>query len=118
MTGKQVRELLETVKSLTAENKILADENVRLKQKLERMNELLLGAQRARFGQSSEKRGYALPGSEQTCIFNEAEQEQDQKAEEPTEKNAGCGSPAEEKAHKRGAYKGSSGKGNLSGLAG
>lgn len=54
MTEKQVQELLETVKNLTAENKNLADENVRLKQKLEGMNELLLGAQRARFGQSSE----------------------------------------------------------------
>ena len=38
------------VQNLTAENE-------RLRQKLEHMNELLLNAQRARFGQSSEKEG-------------------------------------------------------------
>ena len=34
----------------------LENENADLRRKLERMNELLLEAQRARFGQSSEKR--------------------------------------------------------------
>ncbi len=35
---------------------------------------------------TSEKRGYVLPDSEQIRIFNEAEQVQDAKAEEPTDK--------------------------------
>ena len=49
------------------------------------MNELLLNAQRARFGQSSEKSTYVLDdGTEQLQLFNEAEQEQDPKVEEPT----------------------------------
>lgn len=64
----------------------LSDENKRLREKLERMNELLLNAQRAQFGQSSEKRKFVLPDAEQLRIFNEAEQFQDAKAEEPTEK--------------------------------
>ena len=93
MSEKEARELLDTVKNLTASveeltaaNENLTAENKRLKQKLERMNELLLNAQRARFGQSSEKRSYVLPDSEQMRLFNEAEQTQDAKAEEPTEK--------------------------------
>jgi transposase len=50
------------------------------------MNELLLNAQRARFGQSSEKREYVIPeGQERFALFNEAEAEQNVKAEEPTE---------------------------------
>lgn len=52
-----VDELNQTINHLTAENKLL-------KQKLDRINEPLLIAQRARFGQSSEKRGYVLPDSE------------------------------------------------------
>lgn len=86
MSEKEARKLLDTVQKLAEENKDLAAENARLKQKLERMNELLLNAQRAQYGQSSEKRGYVLPDSEQMRIFNEAEQAQDEKAEEPTEK--------------------------------
>lgn len=62
------------------------EEISRLKQKLERMNELLRNAQRARFGQSSEKKVY-LSGEqpEQMAFFNESELEQDAKAPEPTE---------------------------------
>lgn len=93
MSEKEARELLDTVKNLTQTvNNLtqtvddLTAENKRLKQKLERMNELLLNAQRAQFGQSSEKRGYVLPGSEQLRIFNEPEQAQDETAEEPIEK--------------------------------
>ena len=52
-----------------------------LKRKLEHMNEILLNAQRARFGQSSEKNTYVL--QEQTSLFNEAESSQGHKAEEP-----------------------------------
>ena len=54
-----------------------------LKRKLEHMNEVFANAQRARFGQSSEKQNYVL-GKDQLSLFNEAEKEQDHKAEEPT----------------------------------
>ena len=62
----------------------LQEENAELKRKLEHMNEVFLNAQRARFGQSSEKSTYVL-GRDQMSLFNEAETEQDPKAEEPTE---------------------------------
>ena len=81
---------------LQAENEALKKENEDLRRKLERMNELLLNAQRARFGQSSEKRSYVLPDSEQMRIFNEAEAVQDPKAPEPTE---GTVVKAQTKAH-------------------
>ena len=68
---------------LREENAALKQEVEELRRKLERMNELLLNAQRARFGQSSEKRSYVIP--EQLGMFNEAEAEQDHKAPEPTE---------------------------------
>ena len=54
-----------------------------LKRRLEHMNEVFANAQRARFGQSSEKQNYVL-GKDQLSLFNEAEKEQDHKAEEPT----------------------------------
>jgi hypothetical protein len=93
MSDKEAKELLDTVKNLTQTVDELTAENKRLRQKLERMNELLLNAQRAQFGQSSEKRGYVLPDSEQMRIFNEAEQVQDAKAEEPTDKTLGAALP-------------------------
>ena len=68
---------------LREENAALKQENEGLRRKLERMNELLLNAQRARFGPSSEKREYVMP--QQLGLFNEAETEQDHKAPEPTE---------------------------------
>ena len=55
-----------------------------LKRKLEHMNEVFANAQRARFGRSSEKASYVLP-EDQISLFNEAEKEQNHKAEEPTE---------------------------------
>ena len=48
------------------------------------MNEVFANAQRARFGQSSEKVSYVLI-EYQMSLFNEAENEQDHKAEEPTQ---------------------------------
>ena len=54
-----------------------------LKRKLDHMNEVFANAQRARFGQSSEKTSYVM-SEDQISIFNEAEKEQDHKAEEPT----------------------------------
>ena len=53
-----------------------------LKRKLEHMNEVFANAQRAQFGQSSEKKNYVL-GKDQLSLFNEAEKEQDRKVEEP-----------------------------------
>ena len=53
-----------------------------LKRKLEHMNEVFANAQRARFGQSSEKDTYVLHN--QVSLFNEVEKEQLPKAEEPT----------------------------------
>lgn len=53
-----------------------------LKRKLEYINEVFANAQRARFGQSSEKNTYVL--HDQVSLFNEAEKEQMPKAEEPT----------------------------------
>ena len=53
-----------------------------LKRKLEHMNEVFANAQRARFGQSSEQKNYVL-GKDQLSLFNEAEKEQNHKAEEP-----------------------------------
>lgn len=53
-----------------------------LKRKLEHMNEVFANAQRARFGQSSEKKTYVL-GKDQLSLFDEAESAQDHKAEEP-----------------------------------
>ncbi len=53
-----------------------------LKRKLEHMNEVFANAQRVRFGQSSEQKNYVL-GKEQLSLFNEAEETQDHKAEEP-----------------------------------
>ena len=73
----ELESLRETVHTLTAEN-------ARLQQKLERMNELLLNAQRARYGQSSEKKTYVMQGGTQLGLFNEAEAEQNHKAPEPT----------------------------------
>lgn len=66
------------------ENKIQQqqDEIDALKKKLDHMNEILLNAQRSRFGQSSEKKDYVL-GKAQLSLFNEVEQEQNHKAEEP-----------------------------------
>ncbi|MFI3312585.1 MAG: hypothetical protein R3Y62_01730 [Eubacteriales bacterium] len=56
----------------------LADEITRLKSKLDRMNELLLLAQKARFAPSSEKTEYVMSG--QSKFFDEAENEQNSKA--------------------------------------
>ena len=74
-TAAEVAVLEETILKQKAE----IDE---LKRKLEHMNEVLLNAQRARFGQSSEQKNYVL-GKDQLSLFDEAESSQDHKAEEP-----------------------------------
>ena len=90
--GSELDSLKETVQNLssantqlTAANAQLTAENAALKRKLERMNELLLLAQRARFGQSSEKQEYVMQGGDQLQLFNEAEACQNLKEPEPTE---------------------------------
>ena len=47
-----------------------------LEQRLDRLTELLVNAQRARFGQSSEKQKYVMKNAKQMSFFNEAETEQ------------------------------------------
>lgn len=59
--GNELNTLRDIVGSLTARNNELISEVA----DLERMNELLLNAQRVRFGQSSEKRDYVMPN----CVY-------------------------------------------------
>ena len=51
-------EVAELIRPLTQSVEALQKENAELKRKLEHMNEILANAQRARFGQSSEKKSY------------------------------------------------------------
>ena len=76
-SAAEVAEMLNAIKALKEQN----DE---LQRQLEHMSQLLLNAQRSRFGSSSEKQAYVL-GSEQLSMFNEAEATQDVKAPEPSE---------------------------------
>lgn len=73
------------VAALESKLQQLLAENDTLKKKLDHMSEILANAQRARFGQSSEKRSYVMKDANQVSLFNEAEAEQDPKAPEPTE---------------------------------
>ena len=75
-------EVAELIRPLADSVELLQKENAELRRKLEHMNEVFANAQRARFGQSSEKNSYVL--HDQTSFFNEAEKEQAPKAEEPT----------------------------------
>ena len=82
-TAAEVAALESTIQ--TQQNKIQEQQAQieELKRKLEHMNEVFANAQRARFGQSSEKASYVM-SEDQVSLFNEAEKEQDHKAEEPT----------------------------------
>ena len=86
MAAKQRKTTYTAAEVAVLEETILKqkDEIDELKRKLEHMNEIFANAQRARFGQSSEKSSYVL-NKEQINLFNEIEEEQDPKAEEPTE---------------------------------
>lgn len=86
MAAKQRRTTYTAAEVAVLEETILKqkDEIDELKRKLEHMNEIFANAQRARFGQSSEKSSYVM-NKEQINLFNEVEEEQDPKAEEPTE---------------------------------
>ena len=77
-------EVAELIRPLAQSVELLQKENAELKRKLEHMNEVFANAQRAQYGQSSEKKTYVL-NEDQLNFFNEAEDCQDHKAEEPTE---------------------------------
>ena len=104
MTDKQNKHTEDTVRIRELEEKLVEKdaEITRLRQKLERMNEILLNADRARFGQSSEKKTYVLnDGSEQLQLFDEAEAEQNVKAPEPTVDDVQVEVAAHKRAKKR-----------------
>ena len=86
MAAKQKKNTYTAAEVAVLENKIQEQQAQieELKRKLEHMNEVFANAQRARFGQSSEKASYVM-SEDQICLFNEAEKEQDHKAAEPTE---------------------------------
>ena len=75
-------EVAELICPLADSIALLQKENAELQRKLEHTNEVFANAQRAWFGQSSEKNSYVL--HDQASFFNEAEKEQAPKAEEPT----------------------------------
>ena len=77
-------EVAELIRPLSQSIEALQKENAELKRKLEHMNEVFANAQRSQYGQSSEKKTYVL-NEDQLNFFNEAEDCQDHKAEEPTE---------------------------------
>ena len=104
MVNKQNKHTEDTVRIRELEEKLVEKdaEITRLRQKLERMNEILLNADRARFGQSSEKKTYVLnDGSEQLQLFDEAEAEQNVKAPEPTVDDVQVEVAAHKRAKKR-----------------
>lgn len=83
-TAAEVAALEDTIQSQQSQIQAQQAQIDELKRKLDHMNEVFANAQRARFGQSSEKTSYVL-SEDQICLFNEAEKEQDHKAAEPTE---------------------------------
>ena len=86
-TAKSIAEYEREISTLKAENEKQKAEIDKLRLQIDRLNELLLNAQRARFGQSGEKQKYVSP--DQPSLFNEAEKEQDPKAPEPDEDTIG-----------------------------
>ncbi len=82
--NRRVQELEALLQQSEQEKAELQEEVKRLHQKMDRLTEQFLNAQRARFGQSSEKKKYVMDGAEQVQLFNEAETTQNPKAEEPT----------------------------------
>ena len=78
-TAAEVESLMQPLQATIQKQQAQIDE---LKRKLEHMNEVFANAQRARFGQSSERKDYVF-GKDQLSMFNEAEEAQDHKAEEP-----------------------------------
>ena len=83
-TAAEVAVLEDTIQSQQSQIQAQQAQIDELKRKLDHMNEVFANSQRARFGQSSEKASYVL-SQDQMSLFNEAEKEQDHKAEEPTQ---------------------------------
>ena len=79
-TAAEVAVLEDTIQSQQSQIQAQQAQIGELKRKLDHMNEVFANAQRARFGQSSEKASYVM-AEDQICLFNEAEKEQDHKAE-------------------------------------
>ena len=82
MSITERKELLERASNLPEQSEYfvsgistLMSENANLKQKIDRLTELLLIAQRSRFGQSSERRNYVLGGLDQVDILNSSTSE-------------------------------------------
>ena len=81
-SAAEVAALEDTIRSQQSQIQTQQAQIDDLKRKLEHMNEVFANAQRARFGQSSEQKHYVF-GKDQLSLFNEAEDAQDHKAEEP-----------------------------------
>ena len=65
-------EVAELIRPLTQSVEALQKENAELKRKLEHLNEILANAQRARFGQSSEKKTYLSGAIQKTKAYTPA----------------------------------------------
>ena len=81
--SKTIKESPEKVAELQAVIQLQQGQIDHLQQQIERMTQILRSAQRARFGQSSEKTTYVAP--DQMRMFDEVENIQNIKASEPTE---------------------------------
>jgi len=80
--NRKVQELEALLKQSEQENAELREEVKQLRQKMDRLTEQFLNAQRAQFGQSSEKTEYVM--ADQMRLFNEAEASEDAKPAEVT----------------------------------
>jgi len=97
-TAAEVAVLEDTIQTQQSQIQAQQAQIDELRRKLEHMNEVFANAQRARFGQSSEKQNYVF-GKDQLSLFNEADKEQDHRAEEPTPETILI--PAHERKKKR-----------------
>ena len=70
-TAAEVAALENTIQTQQGQIEAQQAQIEELKRKLDHMNEIFANAQRARFGQSSEKASYVL-GADQMSLFNEA----------------------------------------------
>ena len=75
--NRKVQELETLLKQSEERCTKLEAENKELRQKMDRLTEQFLNAQRAQFGQSSEKTEYVM--ADQLRLFNEAEASEEKK---------------------------------------
>ena len=80
--NRKAQELEALLKQSEERCAMLESENKELRQKIDRLTEQFLNAQRAQFGQSSEKAEYVM--ADHMRLFNEAEASEDAKPEEVT----------------------------------